>query len=310
LILFDTIGFDDKTIEKIYRICDILQKIYSIDYTKDSLALYGGTSLNFLHFKKVQRLSLDIDFNYRDRQTGNWAEERDEIDKIVKKVLSDLHYSEDNIKIQAVYPITRFMIHYKTKNDERDSIKIEIGYMRRIPILEDDTFLPFTHLETGEESLIKTPCSEELFGNKFCTLLYRHKDKNVISSRDLFDVYIISKMKFDKDVFESTMVVDSLMRPEPRLYNYDADQVVDHVNTDDQLKNLLHNRKVPGDIKDKTRDFIKKNLSKSKERYIEIIDTFFDKQSFEPELLDNYQVLNSRIKKHPSILWNLEQLRG
>jgi len=64
--LFDTKGFDDKTIEKIYRICDILQRISLVDYTKERLSLYGGTSLNFLHFKNIPRLSMDIDFNYRD----------------------------------------------------------------------------------------------------------------------------------------------------------------------------------------------------------------------------------------------------
>ena len=201
-MLFDTKGFNDKTIEKIYRICDILQRIYLIDYTRDRLALYGGTSLNFLHFKEVPRHSLDIDFNYRDRQIGDWAKERDEIDKIIKKVLSDLHYSENNIKIQAEYPITRFVIHYRSKNDERDSIKIEIGYMRRIPILKDDIFLPFAHPRTGEQFMIKTPNSEELFGNKFCTLIYRYMDKSMISSRDIFDVYVISKTKFDNSMFE------------------------------------------------------------------------------------------------------------
>jgi len=61
--LFNTEGFDDKTIEKTHRISDILQKIYSINYTKERLSLYGGTCLNFLHFKEVPRLSLDIDFN-------------------------------------------------------------------------------------------------------------------------------------------------------------------------------------------------------------------------------------------------------
>jgi predicted nucleotidyltransferase component of viral defense system len=132
--LFDTKGFDDKTVEKIYRICDILQRISLVDYTKERLSLYGGTSLNFLHFKNIPRLSLDIDFNFRDLKTGDWGKERDEIDKIIKKILSDLKYSDKDVKIQAVYPITRFTVRYKTKDDQPDSIKIEIGYMRRMPI--------------------------------------------------------------------------------------------------------------------------------------------------------------------------------
>ena len=121
--MFDTQGFDDKTVEKIYRICDMLHRISLVDYTKERLSLYGGTSLNFLHFKNIQRLSLDIDFNYRDLKTGDWGKERDEIDKIIKKILSDLKYSDNEIKIEAKYPITRFTVNYKTKDDQPDFIK-------------------------------------------------------------------------------------------------------------------------------------------------------------------------------------------
>lgn len=81
----DIKGFDDKTIEKINRICDILQRVSLVDYTQERLSLYGGTSLNFLHFKNIPRLSLDIDFNYRDLTTETWEKERDTIDRIIKK---------------------------------------------------------------------------------------------------------------------------------------------------------------------------------------------------------------------------------
>jgi predicted nucleotidyltransferase component of viral defense system len=144
--LFDTTGFDEKTIEKMYRICDILQRISHVDFTKERLSLYGGTSLHFLHFKNVPRLSMDIDFNFRDLKTSDWEKDRDKIDNIIKKILSDLTYSKNEIKIQAEYPITRFTVHYKTKNEQRDSIKIEIGYMRRIPIFKNDQKLSFSHL--------------------------------------------------------------------------------------------------------------------------------------------------------------------
>lgn len=180
--------------------------------------LYGGTSLNFLHFKDIPRLSVDIDFNFRDLKTGDWGKERNKIDGILKKILSDLKYSESDIKIQARYPITRFDVHYTTKDNQKDSIKIEIGYMRRIPLFKNDIKSKFNHFKTDEQIELKTPTSEELFGNKFCTLLYRHKDEATISSRDLYDVYTISKNTFNKEMFETAIILDSLMHPEPRLY--------------------------------------------------------------------------------------------
>ncbi len=183
--MFDRSYFDEKTLEKISRMCDILQRVSSVTYTKERLSLYGGTSLNFLHFKDVPRLSLDIDFNYRDQKTDDWWKERDEIDEIIKRILSDLGYSADNIKVQATHPLTRFTVHYKTKNGQKDSIKIETGYMRRIPIFEEDEIKTLEHLETGQKIELKTPRPEEIFGNKFCTLIYRYKDESQMSSRDL-----------------------------------------------------------------------------------------------------------------------------
>ena len=307
--MFDTKGFDDKTVEKIYRICDILQRISLVDYTKERLSLYGGTSLNFLHFKNIPRLSLDIDFNYRDLKTEDWEKERNEIDKIIKKILADLKYSDNGIKIQAKYPITRFTVCYKTKDYQLDSIKIEIGYMRRMPILKKDILLKFKHFKTGEKIEIKTPNSEELFGNKFCTLLYRYKDETVTSSRDLFDVYAISKNNFDTELFETAVIIDSLMRPEPRIYKQNPRTIVENVSIDNQLLNLIKNREVPRDLKLRSQDFINKYISISKEKYQEIIDTFFDKHEFNPKLLKRDDALNSDISLHPSILWNLKQLR-
>jgi len=309
IILFDTNGFDDKTIEKIYRICDILQRISLVDYVKERLSLYGGTSLNFLHFKNIPRLSIDIDFNYRDLKTDDWEKERDEIDNIIKKILSDLKYLNNDIKMQVKYPITRYDIHYTTKNNEYDSIKIEIGYMRRIPILKKDVTKKFRHLKTGEEFDIKTPKSEEIFGNKFCTLLYRYRDENIVSSRDLFDVYTISKNNFDNKIFETTIIIDSLMRPEPRIYKQNPKIILQNISSDSELLNLIRNRKIPEDLKEKSYDFVSKYILISKENYKEIIDTFFDKYEFNPELLKTFKMLNLDIASHPSILWNLEQLK-
>ena len=307
--MFDTKGFDDKTIEKIYRICDILRRISLVEYTKERLSLYGGTSLNFLHFKNIPRLSIDIDFNYRDIKTGDWEKERDKIDNVLKKILSDLKYSDKDIKIQAQYPITRFTVHYKTKTNQADSIKIEIGYMRRMPVFKNDINLKFNHFETDEKIELKTPKSEELFGNKFCTLLYRYKDETAISSRDIYDVYTISKNNFDNEMFETAVIIDSLMRPEPRIYKKDPKTIVDNVSIDNQLLNLIRNREILKDLKSKSQDFVRKYISISKEKYQDIIDTFFNKHEFNPKLLKTYDILNSDINSHPSILWNLKHLK-
>lgn len=300
--------FDEKIVEKIFRLFDILQKISSVKYTKRRLSLYGGTALNFLHFQDIPRLSLDIDFNYRDQKEEDWGLERDKIDDIIKKVLSDLNYDDEDIKIQATHPLTRFTAHYRTSKGVKDSIKIEIGYMRRIPIFENDELKTIAHPDTGESIELKTPESEEIFGNKFCTLLYRHKDDTVISSRDLYDVYKISNQKFDKEKFLTALVIDSLMHPEPRIYEKNIRKMMKNLSIDQQLLNLIVDRPIPDDIKKVTRSFIKEYITISKNRYKGLIDTFFDKRDFDPEIFENSDLLNPSIKEHPAILWNLQQL--
>ena len=261
MIVFDKSEFDEKTVEKVSRMCDILKRISSVDYTKERLSLYGGTSLNFLHFQDLPRLSLDIDFNYRDQKTGDWGEERDKIDDMIKKILSDLGYQADKIKIQATHPLTRFTVHYRTKNDQNDSIMIEIGYMRRIPILKEDEVKAFEHPETGQAIRLKTPKSEEIFGNKFCTLIYRYKDETQMSSRDLFDVYKISKQKFKEEMFLTALVIDSLMRPEPRIYEQDIEGMMSDVSIDEQVSRLIRKEKIPEDLKTRSLPFIQKYIS-------------------------------------------------
>ena len=115
-------------------------------------------------------------------------------------------------------------------------------------------------------------------------------------------------MKLNTTLFDVAMVIDSLMRKEPHLYNRNPDTIIKNVMIDDQLKNLIRNKYVPVDMKDKTQVFITKHLNKSKDTYKTLIDTFFDFHRFEPTLLKHHDLLNQHITKHPSILWNLKQL--
>jgi hypothetical protein len=98
------------------------------------------------------------------------------------------------------------------------------------------------------------------------------------------------------------------MRPEPRIYKQNPKTIVENVSIDSQLLNLIRNREVPRELKPRSQDFINKYLSISKEKYREIIDTFFDKHEFNPKLLKRDDILNSDVSVHPSILWNLKQL--
>lgn len=56
-------GFIRDTLEKVYRLADILEFMNSNPILKDDLALKGGTAINLTIFN-LPRLSVDIDLDY------------------------------------------------------------------------------------------------------------------------------------------------------------------------------------------------------------------------------------------------------
>ena len=57
------LGFIRDTLEKVYRLADILEYLNTNPILKNSLALKGGTAINLIIFN-LPRLSVDIDLDY------------------------------------------------------------------------------------------------------------------------------------------------------------------------------------------------------------------------------------------------------
>jgi predicted nucleotidyltransferase component of viral defense system len=298
-------GFASRQIEKACRISDLLEDISNVVFLRDRLSLYGGTALAFIHLNEVLRLSIDLDFNYRHQDEGDWGAIRDQIDDRNKRLLYAQGYSNEDLSVQATYPLGRITVQYENHLRQNDSFKIEIGYMRRIPILQLDSLETFRHIATGEELPVKTPQPEELYANKWCTLLYR------ASSRDLFDVYRISKKDFKRDTFRKCAVIDSLMRGLPRLYRIDVEKLVESIPVDTALRNLLlkdiskYDFKVMGeDVKEFSQKMIRQLTTEEKS----VINRFYEKKEFNPKPMDPEGILNSSITDHPMIRWALKRL--
>lgn len=298
-------GFAPRQIEKACRISDLLEDISNVVFLRDRLSLYGGTALAFIHLDEILRLSIDLDFNYRHRDEGDWGVIRDQIDDRNKRILYAQGYSDEDLAVQATYPLGRITVQYENHLGQNDSFKIEVGYMRRIPILPIDSLETFRHIATGEELPVKTPQPEELYANKWCTLLYRG------SSRDLFDVYRISKKDFKRDTFRKCAVIDSLMRGQPRLHKIDVEKLVESIPVDTALSNLLlrdiskYDFEVMGEtVKEFSQEMIRQLTAEEKS----VIDRFYEKKEFNPKPMDAEGVLNSSIRDHPMIGWALKQL--
>ncbi|MFW6305732.1 MAG: nucleotidyl transferase AbiEii/AbiGii toxin family protein [Candidatus Saliniplasma sp.] len=307
-ILAREYGFEPKMVEKVCRISDILEDISAVRFLKDRLSLYGGTAFTFIYSQEIQRLSIDIDLNYRHMDEKDWGEVRREIDERIKSLLYQQGYKESDISIDPSYPLARIVVGYKNQKGLNDSYNIEIGYMRRYPILRSDSFEDFKHIGTGETFSVKTPIKEELMANKWCTLLYRG------TPRDLFDVFQITKMDIDRPVFSKCAVIDSLMRGEPKLYEIDVDDIIQNISIDSSLKNLLRIKKTSTlDIKnmiEKSKEFSKSIMSSLDEEEFDVIDRFYEHKKFEPERMDKEVILNPKITEHPSIRWALKSFNS
>ena len=186
----------------------------------------------------------------------------------------------------------------------QDGFKIEVGYMRRTPILKTDTLADFKHIDTQETFKIKTPTKEELFANKWCTLLYRK------TPRDLFDTYQITKMKFDHETFRKCAIIDSLTRKKPKLYEIDP-KIISEIPIDSSLKNLLQTEKFSNfDFNIMTKqvtEFTETQLKNLKSNEIKAINQFFDHKDFRPDLIDETGIFHEKIKEYPAILRALQK---
>lgn len=178
--------------------------------------------------------------------------------------------------------------------------------MRRIPILKADAIATFLHIGTQESFSIKTPIREELFANKMCTLLYRG------TPRDLFDVYQISAMNIDREIFRKCVIVDSLMRGKPRLHKINLKDTIERIHLDSSLKNMLQTEKLQqlnfAELWNQTLAFCKEIVANLETNEIKAIDSFFELKKFEPNMIDEKGIFHDEIKDHPAIKWALNKL--
>jgi predicted nucleotidyltransferase component of viral defense system len=294
-------GFSSDTIEKMKRLCDLLLAIQNAEFISKRLSLYGGSALNFLYLNN-SRLSEDLDYNYRHIDKEDWSKIRDRIDSDLKWILNSLGYKKEDIKINSLYNQCRFHLNYISETGVKDDLKIEIGYMRRIPNLNKDCIKSFNHLTNDVKINVMTPVKEELFANKFATMISR--SKTYLNPRDIFDVYSISKENFNHRLFLDLVAIEAMLMEMPyseiiqineRLVNGKLSGKIEHlINRKINFENIISD--VVG-FSDKTI----KELSLYK---LDItIDSFYDSGKLNLKEFKYKDKLNINLEKHPQLEW-------
>ena len=123
-------GFIRDTLEKVYRLVDILEYINAEPKIKDKLALKGGTAINMTIFD-LPRLSVDIDIDY----LINCSKDAMFIDReMISKILSVYMESGGyklNSKTKNPHSLDSWVYEYLNFGGNKDTLKIEINYSLR-----------------------------------------------------------------------------------------------------------------------------------------------------------------------------------
>ncbi|MCJ7818155.1 MAG: nucleotidyl transferase AbiEii/AbiGii toxin family protein, partial [Candidatus Thorarchaeota archaeon] len=287
----------------------VLEEIYRNQILKDHLSLIGGAAFHLVHSKEYPppRLTMDADFNFRNVRTLDDSDRldssRNQIDTEIKKILLSMGAEESDIKIDAKYPLGRFIVTLPDIENKPVSILLEIGYTKRISLLGD------SHLPLSKTSVeVTTPVIEELHAGKLAALFSR------ATPRDMFDVWLLSRStNMDLSRFRKCFIIESMASLDLPFFEVNLVELLDSISFDSGLQNLLP-RKVYSQehfkmIRKEVNDFIVKLISQLTENEKKGVIKFYNSHIFDRSLIDPSGILHERVREYPALTWNLEKLR-
>jgi predicted nucleotidyltransferase component of viral defense system len=289
-------------LEKVLRLCDILQYMNANPLLYNHLALKGGTAINLVVFN-LPRLSVDIDLDFTKQcSREEMFELRQQINNdIVKYMISQSYRLNPTSK--NPHSLDSWGFFYQNAAGNIDNIKIEINYSMRNHVFEPiDKVVNIESLSLRFQ--VRTLDNSELFGSKIKALIER------TAARDLYDVYTMLKHGIFSDA-EQQMLRKTVLfylavggnTPPLNAYKFDA---IDKLNFN-QIKRKL----IPVLKKSDKFDFATAKrdvkiylttlmmLSDDEKLFVEK----FNQNKYHPELLFDKPEIVDRVKNHPMAIW-------
>jgi predicted nucleotidyltransferase component of viral defense system len=298
-------GFIRDNLEKVFRLCDILQFLNTNSATSNHLILKGGTAINLTVFN-LPRLSVDIDFDFTK------ACDRNEMLAIRAIINEDiLHYLFS--QGYALSPNTKnphsldsWVFYFQNAGGNKDNIKIEINYSMRnhiLPSIKKRIITPFFQL-TDELTTLSTL---ELFGGKIKALIDR------TLPRDLYDV--------------NNMITNSIIQPEEKDLLRKIVIFYLALGTKKQIKlpltieimNTLKYNQIRANLTPmlrKNEHFDFETAKTIAQEYLTQLMALTDNEIkfiehfnigiYHPDLLFDNEGIIERIKEHPMALWKIK----
>lgn len=300
----EELNFNRDTLEKVFRLTEILTFLNTDTLTEKCLALKGGTAINLTIFDLL-RLSVDIDLDF----TQNIGREemlnvRENLKTTLQKYMSANGY-DLSPKSKFSHALDSFVFTYTNCGGVKDNIKVEINYSLRAHIL------PVERIETtvlGKDVGVCRLAKAELFASKIVALLSR------TAPRDLYDIHNMIKQSvfFDdeKELLKKCIVFY-------RALNDQASEAFDLSGIDAlrpyEIKTMLlpviHRKEFIDltQMKQTVKEYLSDLLTLTDEEQAFLRD--FSKKRYSPEKLFSDTVILDLIRSHPMVEWKISKKR-
>lgn len=299
------LNFIRDTLEKVYRLADVLAYLHANPLTQNTLALKGGTAIN-LTILDLPRLSVDIDLDYSENQTREeMMNNREKITIDIKTFMTTQGYYLSE-KSKNRHSLDSFVYQYTNLGGMKDNIKIEINYSLRSHIFEPQDREIISNAIPGIQRVYSlVPC--EIYASKINALLSR------AAARDLYDVYnMIQRNIFTESEYtmlRKSIVFYTAISQEDDWKGYETNRI-DSI-TAYKIKTDLLPVIQKGEVisLDKMKEDVKAFLSEllildaDEERFLHC----FAMNEYRPELLFEDAEIVNRLRNHPMALWKMQE---
>ena len=297
--------FNRDTLEKVFRLSELLKLFNENEELKGKYVLKGGTAINLCLFD-FPRLSVDIDMNFNSNSSKEEMLEMRELHrKLINAFVALDGYTIDP-KSRFTFTLDSYLLKYTNAAGSRDNIKIELNYSNRIQILEPVNYKLSSKIIDNESILALNKV--ELYGSKIAALIGR------TTARDIFDVFqLINKqilLDSELDMLKKCSIFYLLMSNEFQPFGDLLNQFkknMENLSYSAIKRNLIPLLHVGetidiDDFKQTVSQFIETlfELTETEQKYIDS----FNEGKFNPELLF-HKTIADRLKEHPMVLWKM-----
>lgn len=303
----DKLNFNRDTLEKVYRLVDILDFMNKDSVLKGAVALKGGTAVNLLYFN-LPRLSVDIDLDFTKECNSpiEMMENRKIISERIGRFMKTNKYERSPIRSKNYHSLDSGVYLYTNSGGMRDNIKIETNYSMRSHLFELE-YKMITILPGKQLQFARTLSKYDLFAAKINALLSRSAIRDLYDINNFFNSNIAENL--DKDLLRKASVFYASISQKETPLDFDLNHI-DSFNLRQVKTQLLPVVKcgehipletIKNNVKLKLSDLL--SLNENEKGYLKA----FSEKQYKPELLFDDNTVLSSIKNHPMVLWKMKE---